>query len=39
MILIQPGDEEIHVKPLWIALALLDPVLLSTSEHFQCIRI
>jgi hypothetical protein len=34
MLLIGPGDEEIHGKPVWVALALSDPVLLSTSEHF-----
>jgi hypothetical protein len=34
ILLVRPGDEEIHLKPVWVALALLDPVLLTTSEHF-----
>jgi len=39
MLLVRPGDEEIHVKPVWVALALSDPVLSSSSERFQQMRI
>jgi hypothetical protein len=39
MLLVRPGDEEIHVKPMWVALALLDPMLSSSSERFQYIRV
>jgi hypothetical protein len=27
------------VKPMWVALALSDPVLSTTSKHFQQIRV
>jgi hypothetical protein len=33
MLLIRPGDE-IHQKPVWVALALSDPVLTFSSEYF-----
>ena len=39
MLLLRPNDEKIHVKPVWIALALLDLVLTSFSECFQHIRV
>jgi hypothetical protein len=39
MLLARLGDEEIHVKPMWVALALSDPVLSSSSERFQHIRV
>ena len=29
MLLVQPSDEEIHVKPMWVA-----PILSSSSERF-----
>ena len=39
MILVRPGDEEIHVKPVWVALALSYPMLSSSSECFQHIKV
>jgi hypothetical protein len=39
MLLVRHGDEEIHVKPVWVALALSDPMLSSSSERFQHIRV
>jgi hypothetical protein len=39
MLLIRIGDEEIHIKPMWVVLALSDPVLSNTSEHFQQIKV
>jgi hypothetical protein len=39
MLLVRPGDEEIHVKPVWVALALSDPVLSISSKRFQHIRV
>jgi hypothetical protein len=38
MLLIRPGDEA-HPKPVWVALALSNPVLTSTSEYFQKIKV
>jgi hypothetical protein len=38
MLLIRPGDE-VHPKLVWVALALSHPVLTSTSEHFQKIKV
>jgi hypothetical protein len=37
-LLIRLGDET-HPKLVWVALALLDPVLTSTSEYFQKIKV
>jgi hypothetical protein len=34
MILIQLGDDKIHVKLVWVAMTLSDLVLQTTSEHF-----
>jgi hypothetical protein len=38
MLLIRPGDEA-HLKPVWVALALSHPVLISSSEYFQKIKV
>jgi hypothetical protein len=38
VLLIRPGDKA-HPKPVWVALALSNPVLTSISEHFQKIKI
>jgi hypothetical protein len=39
MLLVWPSDEEINAKPVWVALALSDPMLSSSSERFQQIRV
>jgi hypothetical protein len=39
MLLVRPGDEEIHVKPVWVALALSDLVFSSSNERFQHIKV
>jgi hypothetical protein len=38
MLLICPGDET-NLKPVWVALAVSDPVLTSSSEYFQKIKV
>jgi hypothetical protein len=38
MLLIRLGDEA-HPKHVWVALALSHPVLTSTSEYFQKIKV
>jgi hypothetical protein len=38
MLLIRPGDET-NPKPIWVVLDVSDPVLMSTSEHFQKIKV
>ena len=39
MLLLRPGDDGLHPKPVWLALALSDPRLSSTSEHYQHIQV
>jgi hypothetical protein len=39
ILLVWPGDDNIHMKPIWIALASSDSMLSTISEHFQQIRV
>jgi hypothetical protein len=34
MLLIRPSDDDIHMKPVWVALALSDLVLSISNEYF-----